>query len=89
MALGAPVPAAGVPDSTRADELNDTPEGSPPDSVTAGTGSPAAVTVKVPLFPTENVDASAEVMTGPSLIVRVKSWVAGVPTPLLAVKVTG
>ena len=58
------MPAAGFPDSTCADELNDTPDGSLPDSVTDGAGDPDAVTMKVLLIPTENVVPSLEVMAG-------------------------
>jgi hypothetical protein len=59
-----PVSAAGVPDSTSADELNETPEGRAPDSDTDGARTPVAFTAKLPLAPTENVTESAEVITG-------------------------
>ena len=78
-----------MPASTPVDELNDTPDGSAPDSVTDGAGDPVAVTVNVPLAPTENVAESAEIIAGAWLTVSVKCWVAGVPVPLLAVKVMG
>ena len=58
------MPAPGLPDSTRVDELNDTPDGSFPDSVTEGVGCPVTVTVNVPLAPTENVAELAEVIAG-------------------------
>ena len=54
-----------------------------------GAGKPVAVTVKVPADPTVKVVVSAEVMAGASSTVRVKAWVAGVPIPLVAVKVIG
>ena len=83
------MPVPGLPDSTCADELNDTPDGSVPDSVTDGAGDPVAVTVNEALAPTENVAEPAEVSAGTWLTVRVNCWVAGVPVPLLAANVTG
>jgi hypothetical protein len=88
-----PLPAAGVPLnvpvplplSTKA-----TPLGSAPVSVKAGVGKPVVVTEKVPAVPTINVVPLALEITGPvfsGFTVRVKAWVVGAPTPLLAVKV--
>ena len=66
-----------------------TPVGSVPVSVKVGAGKPEAVTVKVPAVPSVKVVSAAEVITGAASTVRVKAWVAGVPTPLLAVRVIG
>ena len=88
--IGKVPPAVAVPDRTPLAKV--TPPGSVPDSVTVGVGLPVAVTVKVPAVPSVKVVWLAEVMAGPvpdELTVRVKLWVAGVPTPLVAVKVIG
>ena len=78
-----------MPDKIPVEELNETPDGKAPDSVTDGAGNPVVCTVKVPFTPTENVEAVAEVIAGPWSTDKVKCWTAGDPTPLLAVKVTG
>jgi hypothetical protein len=59
------VPAAGLPDRTPVEESKDTPDGSAPDSATAGTGYPLAFTVKVLLTPSEKVAAALDVIAGP------------------------
>ena len=67
-----------------------TPLGSAPISVRVGVGVPVVVTENVPAAPTVNVVLLALVITGAALglfTVTVKAWVAGVPTPLLAVNV--
>lgn len=84
-----PVPAAGVPLSVPlpVPPVKATPLGRAPDSVMLGVGVPVAVIVNVPLVPTVNVVLLAVVNTGALFTVSVKLWVAGVPTPLLAVNV--
>jgi hypothetical protein len=71
--------------------LNVTPLGSAPVSVSVGVGAPVVVTVKLPdVLPTVNVVVFALVIVGAVwavFTVRVKPWLAGVPTPLLAVMV--
>ena len=65
-----------------------TPLGKAPDSVMDGVGDPVVVTVKLPAAPTVNVVLLALVIVGEVravLTVSVKLWLAGVPTPLLAV----
>jgi hypothetical protein len=90
-----PVPAAGVPINVAvpfALATNVTPLGSTPASVMDGAGAPVVVTVKVPAPPTVNVVLLALVIVGAvcaAFTVKVKVWVAAVPTPLLAVKVSG
>src|SRR5712692_6732653 len=84
-----PVFAAGVPLSTPVAAVKVTPLGSVPVSLSVGAGLPVAVTVKLPAVPTVKVALLALVMAGAWLTVRVKLWVALVPTPLLAVKVIG
>jgi len=67
-----------------------TPLGSVPVSVRVGVGVPVVVTENVPVAPTVNVVLLALVIAGAALglfTVTVKAWVAGVPTPLLAVNV--
>jgi len=67
-----------------------TPLGSAPISVRVGVGVPVVVTENVPAAPTVNVVLLALVIAGAALglfTVTVKAWVAGVPTPLLAVNV--
>jgi hypothetical protein len=70
---------------------NVTPLGSVPVSVSVGVGDPVVVTVKLPdVLPTVNVVVFALVIAGAVcavFTVRVKPWLAGVPTPLLAVMV--
>jgi hypothetical protein len=82
-----PVPAAAVPLSTPVPGLNVTPVGNAPVSLKVGVGVPVAVTVNVPAVPTVNVVVAALVITGAVFTVSVKGWLAGVPTPLVAVKV--
>src|SRR5215472_12572307 len=84
------LPDAGVPLSVAVPFplfTNVTPLGSVPVFVSDGVGVPVVVTVKLPAVPTVNVVLLALVMLGaiPALTVRVKLWLAGVPTPLLAV----
>jgi len=67
-----------------------TPLGSAPISVRVGVGVPVVVIENVPVAPTVNVVLLALVIAGAALglfTVTVKAWVAGVPTPLLAVNV--
>ncbi len=59
-----PVPAAGVPDSTRVPASKTTPEGKAPVMLTVGAGYPAAVTVKLPAAPVVKVAPLAEVTDG-------------------------
>ena len=71
--------------------VNVTPLGNAPVSVIDGVGVPVVVTVKLPAVPTLNVVLLALVIAGAcvaALTVNVKLWVAGVPTPLLAVIVS-
>jgi len=87
-----PVPVAGVPANVPVPlplSTNVTPLGNAPTSVSDGVGVPVPVTVNVPGVSTVNVVLLALVITGAVPTVRVKVWVAGVPTPLLAVKVMG
>jgi len=82
-----PVPAPGVPLRTPVAGVNVTPAGNAPVSLKVGLGVPVAVTVKVPGVPTVNVVLLALVITGAVFTVSVKLWLAGVPTPLVAVNV--
>jgi len=87
-----PVPDADVPLSVPVPfplSLKVTPFGSVPVSVRDGVGVPVVLTANVPGVPTVNVVLLALVMTGALFTVRVKLWLAGVPTPLMAVNVTG
>jgi len=69
---------------------NVTPLGSAPVSVKVGVGVPVVVTVKLPAVPAVNVVLFALVIAGPCVVftVKVKLWLTGVPTPLLAVMVS-
>ena len=67
--------------------INVTPLGAAPVSVSESVGVPVAVTVKLPVVPTVNVVLLALVIAGAWVTVRMKGWLAGVPTPLLAVTV--
>ena len=89
-----PLPDAGVPLKVAVPFplfTNVTPLGSAPVSVSVGVGDPVVVTVKLPdVLPTVKVAVFALVIAGAVcavFTVRVKPWLAGVPTPLLAVKV--
>ena len=64
---------------------NVTPLGNAPVSVSESVGVPVAVTVKLPAVPTVNVVLLALVIAGAWVTVTVKGWLAGAPTPLLAV----
>src|ERR1700683_830077 len=91
MVMGKVPVAVGVPDSSPP-VLRVTPPGSGPVSEKVGAGLPVAVTVKLPDTPVVKEVALAEVMVGATpeeLTVRVKLWVVGVPTPLLALMVIG
>ena len=66
-----------------------TPAGSVPVSERESVGLPVEVTVKLPALPSVNVVELADVMAGAASTVRVKDWVAGLPTPLVAVMVKG
>jgi hypothetical protein len=68
---------------------NVTPLGRAPVSVSDGVGVPVAVTVKLPAVPTVNVVLFPLVIAGAWFTVSVNAWVAGEPTPLLAVIVNG
>jgi hypothetical protein len=86
------VPEAGVPLSVPVPfllSLNVTPLGSAPVSLSEGVGLPVVVTVKLPAVPTVNVVPFALVIAGAWFTFSVKLWLAAVPTPLLAVKVSG
>jgi hypothetical protein len=89
-----PLPDAGVPLSVAVPFplfTNVTPLGSVPVSVKVGVGDPVAVTVKLPAAPTVNVVLLALVIAGATcavFTVRVNAWLAGLPTPLLAVIVS-
>ena len=52
-------------------------------------GTPVVVTVNVPATPMVKAVLSALVIAGDSITVKVKDWMASVPTPLLAVIVSG
>src|SRR5579859_7330585 len=87
-----PVPAAGVPASVAVPlplSLKVTPDGSAPVSVKLGAGKPVVVTEKVPAEPTVKVVALTLLMAGALPTIKVKFWLAGVPTPLVAVMVMG
>jgi hypothetical protein len=58
-----------------------------PPRLTVGAGSPVVVTVNDPRRPAVKVALAALVIEGASLIVRVKLWVAAVPSSLVARKV--
>jgi len=64
-----------------------TPLGSAPVSIKEGAGKPVVITVNDAELPTVNVVLLGLVIAGASSTVKVKFWVALVPTPLLAVKV--
>jgi hypothetical protein len=90
------VPAAGVPLSVPNPlplpsplSANVTPLGSAPVSLRFAAGVPVVETVNVPATPTEKVVLLALVIAGAWSTVSVKACEAGVPTPLLAVKVSG
>ena len=86
------MPAAGVPLSVAVPLpllTNVTPLGSVPVCVSDGVGVPVVVTVKLPAVPTVNVVLLALVIAGAWFTVKVKLWLAGLPTPLLAVMVIG
>jgi hypothetical protein len=86
-----PLPDAGVPLSVAVPFplfTNVTPLGRVPVSVTDGVGAPVVVTVKLPAVPTVNVVLLALVIAGAAgaaFTVKVKVWLAELPTPLLAV----
>jgi hypothetical protein len=89
------VPAAGVPASV-ADPLplsmNVTPLGSVPVLVSVGAGKPVVVTANVPALPTVKAVLLADVIVGASgwlETVSVKPWLAGEPTPFVALIVIG
>ena len=64
---------------------NVTPLGSVPVRLTDGVGVPLVVTVKLPAVPVVNAVLLALVIAGAWFTLRVKLWLAGLPTPLLAV----
>ena len=57
--------------------------------VKVGTGKPLAFKVKLPALPTVKVVLATLVNAAGSPTVRVKFWVAVLPTPLLALTVIG
>jgi hypothetical protein len=65
------------------------PLGRFPHSVIVGGGEPTAVGVKLLGLPSTKLALFADVMVGGWSTVRVKDWVAGLPTPLEAVIVIG
>ena len=88
------LPAAGVPERLAVPlslSTKVTPEGSVPDSLSEGVGSPVVVTVKPLATLTVNVVAAALVIAGAwgAATVSVKLWVASGVMPLTAVIVTG
>jgi hypothetical protein len=68
-------------------ELNVTPEGSTPVSLSFGAGKPVANTVNVPAAPTANVVSFALVIAAAWSTVSVKLCLAFFPTPFCAVNV--
>ena len=60
-----------------------------PDSVMVGVGAPVAVGVKEEAMPSMKTAWFTEVNDGGPPTVRVKAWVAGLPMPLVALKVMG
>ena len=77
-----PVPSAGLPDRIPAADRV-TPLGRVPAvMLKVGLGKPVARAVKVPDWPVVKVALSVDVMEGAWFTVRVKAWVASVPTPL-------
>ena len=82
---------AGRPSGCRVSEppVKVTPVGRGPVSVMVGAGKPVAVGVKELAAPSVKVALLAEVNDGGPPTVRVKAWVAGLPMPLVAVKVIG
>ena len=66
---------------------NVTPDGSEPETASAGVGLPVVVTVNVPGLPTVKVVVAALVIVGPALTVSVKFWIAAGLVPV-AVKVS-
>src|SRR5271157_4496601 len=66
--------------------VNVTPEGRVTVSVSAGTGYPVVVTVKLPPVPAVNAAVAKLVIAGAWSTVSVKACVALLPTPLEAVK---
>jgi hypothetical protein len=86
-----PVPPAGVPLNVAVPFplfTNVTPLGSAPVCVNEAVGVPVVVTVNVPGEPAVNVVLAALVIAEAWFTVSVKVWLAGVPTPLLAVIVS-
>ena len=82
------MPVAGVPEMVAVPlplSLKVTGFGNDPESLRVGVGEPVVVTVKVPAVPTVKVVLLALVIASGGFTVRVKVWVAAVPTPLLAV----
>jgi hypothetical protein len=67
---------------------NVTPLGSVPVSVSVGVGDPVVVAVKLPAVPTANVVLFALMIAGAWFTFSEKLWLAGLPTPLLAVMVS-
>jgi hypothetical protein len=67
---------------------NVTPLGRVPVWLNVGTGAPVDVIAKLPAVPTVNVVLVALVIAGAWFTVKVKVWLADVPTPLLAVNVS-
>lgn len=87
-----PVPAPGVPDNVAVPLPLSTklmPAGNVPVSEIAGVGLPVVVTSNVPADPAVKVVELADVMAGNASTIRVKDCVASLPTPLLALTVTG
>lgn len=79
-----PAPVGGVPPSTP-EEDKVSQLGKVVVVLKVGAGKPLALKVKLPAVPTVKVVALALVMAGGSPTVRVKFWVAALPTPLEAV----
>jgi len=83
------VPTLGVPASVPVAGLKVTPPGRVPVMERVGSGTPIAVTLKVPANKMLKVTLLALVMDGPSVTVKVKFCTALGVTPLVAVKVSG
>ena len=86
------VPLAGVPARVAVPlplSVKVTPVGSAPVSLRAAVGVAEVVTLKELVTVSAKVVPGVEVMVGGPSTVRVKDWVAGLSTPLLAVMVKG
>lgn len=86
-----PAPVVGMPASLPLPfplSVKVTPPGSAPASVKDGTGKPVVSTANKPEVPRVSAVLFRLVKAGASFTVATKLWLAGEPTPLLAVNVT-